>query len=378
MSARGFHLRRQRHSSKIRKKNTAYGLIVSLLVILSIGTINHRSIEFETLECGYPGISRVECELLGCDFNADLSCRSPQPMKPTGFTCSIDLSKRSNCGYPLITEEACTNLQCCFQNFTCYFPGAVVPQFPSITEQRIGPMFSIILACYAKDAEFLPNALQSVVLQSYRHWEAIVVDDGSAQHECMEVADSFIGRLSLQHSKQFRTLYKKNGFIADARNYAIERAAGTFILPVDADDYLGPTFLSEAVHALQQDSDLELLYADQYFFGVKTSCPHWYLWKNMRLQSALERGPLPVTTIYTKDLWLRVGGYKLDMIFGNETIIFGWTFCPLFQSPKKFLEFLAGTGRRYLPCTKTQIIKNLVFPCFVHIKQFSTERIRFV
>ena len=311
------HRRGQRRSSKIWKTFLARGLIL-LGVMHVVRSMSSRSAKLKLLECGYPGITRVDCELLGCQFNTDRSCSTLELSKPTYYTCNVDYSTRSNCGYPSITEKSCIALQCCFQSSECYFPGAIVPSISSPTEQQLKPLFSIIVTCYGNDSDYLPNALRSVILQSYSRWEALVVDDGSPLRRCMEVANSFINGLPKQDAKKFRTYYKENGFIADARNYGIERAQGTFILPVDADDYLGPTFLFEAERALQHDSDLELLYADQYFFGVKTSAPHWFLWKNMRLKSALQRGPLPVTTVYTKNLWLRVGGYKLDMIFGNE------------------------------------------------------------
>ncbi len=290
-----------------------------------------------SLECGYLGITKLECTLLGCSFNSDLSCSHVTTDNPSYFSCSSNLSERSDCGYPGISEDACSELSCCFQDSACFFPKADerVEIVPSRFKEAKGPLFSIVVACYGDDANLISNALRSITSQSYTLWEAVVVDDGSPEQTCVKASREFISDLSKSDSRKFSVVFKENGFIADARNYGIARSRGKYILPVDADDYLSPNFLAEAARALQHDNDIELIYSDQVFFGISSSAPRWHLWQNMRLQSALKRGPLPVTTIYTRDLWTLVGGYKIDMIFGNEDYNYWLDILSTFPKTKK-------------------------------------------
>jgi len=305
-----------RGNARARRRRLCW---IGALLLFTLGLPRRKSFVQRTLECGYPGISALECKLLGCTRHTDLTCTHEYPSLHRGFTCAVDPSERSDCGYPSISEQACLQSQCCFRDSGCFFPRShkQIGIFQGRNDEKT-PFFSVIVTCYGLDANLLPNALRSVTSQSYQKWEAIVVDDGSANRSCVEVANLFVEQLTSIQAAKFRILYKNNGFVADARNYGISRAQGVYILPVDADDYLSPNFLMEAARALQRDGNLELIYADQFFFGMETLQPRWHLWEHMRLKSALRRGPLPVTTVYTKNLWRGVGGYKLDMIFGNE------------------------------------------------------------
>lgn len=318
-----------------------------------------------TFECGYEGITEFECTLLGCTLHSDFSCRDTTENNPRGyFSCSSDLSERSDCGYPNISEDACSELSCCFRDSACFFPkaGEGVEIVPSIFREAKGPLFSIVLTCYGNDANFISNALRSITSQSYTVWEAVVVDDGSPNRDCVKASQEIISHLSKSEKRKFSVVFKENGFIADARNYGIARSRGKYILPVDADDYLSPNFLAEAARALRNDTGIELLYADQFFFGIPSTAPHWYLWKNMRLQSALKRGPLPVTTIYTKDLWTRVGGYKMDMIFGNEDYNYWLDILSTFPKSKRIPGISSWYRLKAVSMSKEADYKVLALP----------------
>ena len=219
----------------------------------------------------------------------------------------------------------------------CFFPRSSLsgqssdfPHFGSL------PAISVILTCHGDDAQFVTGALASVANQMFKNWECIVVDDGSPERQCFTAVQQFIDRQRLRGVKNF---YKKNGWIADARNFGIERASGTYIIPIDADDYMYPNFLQNVAEALIRDDKIELLYADQMFFGVEASEPLWHLWEHLTIDNAINRGPLPVTTVFTRKLWQMVGGYKRDMIFGNEDYSFWISLLKLRPKTQKVTGF---------------------------------------
>lgn len=90
---------------------------------------------------------------------------------------------------------------------------------------------SIIVPVYKVEEE-LDRCVQSLVNQTYKNIEIILVDDGSPDH-CPELCDQY----ALEDNR-IRVLHKKNGGLSDARNAGLERATGEYVLYVDSDDYI--------------------------------------------------------------------------------------------------------------------------------------------
>jgi len=101
--------------------------------------------------------------------------------------------------------------------------------------------FSIILPVYNR-AAFLEKSIQSVLAQTYTHYELIVMDDGSTDH-----GGQIVQSLIKQHpDKKIHYHYKENGERGAARNYGADKALGEVLNFFDSDDVLYPNHLSEA------------------------------------------------------------------------------------------------------------------------------------
>ena len=90
--------------------------------------------------------------------------------------------------------------------------------------------FSIILPVY-KVEKFLHDCVDSILEQSYKDFEVILVDDGSPD-TCPQICDEYAAK-----DKRVKVIHKKNGGQADARNVGLEAALGEYICYVDSDDY---------------------------------------------------------------------------------------------------------------------------------------------
>ncbi len=104
-----------------------------------------------------------------------------------------------------------------------------------------GPFFSVIIPTYNR-ASFIARTLQSVLNQTYSHFEVIVVDDGSTDCTAAVVKEFAGPRL---HYYQ-----KSNGERAAARNYGTARASGDYVTFLDSDDLLYPGCLQTAAEAI--------------------------------------------------------------------------------------------------------------------------------
>lgn len=105
------------------------------------------------------------------------------------------------------------------------------------------PMVSVIIPAYCA-ARFIRRSLASVLAQTYRNFEVIVVDDGSTDETATIV------REVMKTDSRVKLLCRQNKGPAAARNLAIEYSAGRYIAPIDADDIWMPTYLERQVNSL--------------------------------------------------------------------------------------------------------------------------------
>lgn len=90
---------------------------------------------------------------------------------------------------------------------------------------------SIIVPVYKVEKE-LDRCVQSLLQQTYKNLEIILVDDGSPDR-CPILCDQYA-----MEDERIRVIHKKNGGLSDARNAGLNLATGEYVLYVDSDDYI--------------------------------------------------------------------------------------------------------------------------------------------
>lgn len=105
-------------------------------------------------------------------------------------------------------------------------------------------MVSIIIPAYNCE-KWLPACLESVRAQTYKDWQAIIVDDGSTDHTGI-IADDFANKDS-----RFTVIHQKNGGSSVARNAGLERVTGEYVYMLDGDDRIAPQLLEHCLAALE-------------------------------------------------------------------------------------------------------------------------------
>jgi len=192
--------------------------------------------------------------------------------------------------------------------------------------EATSPVVSVVIPCY-NQAQYLPEAVESVVHQTFTDWECIIVNDGSPD-QTSQVARDLIARYP---GKRIYLLEKKNGGLADARNAGIAASHGRYLLPLDADDVLKPYALARLVEVLETQSDVAIVYPDYETFGTQSHvvrCIDEHLFLDAaRLKNGLPScSGLPYCSLYRRDVWSKVGGYNPNMIWGYEDWDF-WIGC---------------------------------------------------
>ena len=90
---------------------------------------------------------------------------------------------------------------------------------------------SIIVPVY-KVEQYLNKCVKSIINQTYKNLEILLVDDGSPD-SCPKMCDEWAKK-----DERIKVIHKQNGGLSDARNAAIDVATGKYIMFVDSDDYL--------------------------------------------------------------------------------------------------------------------------------------------
>ncbi|MGE5314730.1 MAG: FkbM family methyltransferase [Acidobacteriota bacterium] len=189
------------------------------------------------------------------------------------------------------------------------------------------PLISVVIPCY-NYADYLPEAVESVVNQTYRNWEIIIVNDGSTDHS-KDVAETLIRKYP-QHA--IRLIDQPNsGQPAVTRNNGISAARGTYILPLDADDVLMPTMLEAGLERMRE-SGCDIVYTDQEYFQGEEKIVRTLEFDRARL---FAQNYFAYCSLYKRAMWKAVGGYKQN-VRGYEDWEFwitcaeaGYTFCRL-------------------------------------------------
>lgn len=98
-------------------------------------------------------------------------------------------------------------------------------------------MISVIVPVYNVQS-FLKDCVDSIINQTFKNMEIILVDDGSTD-DCPFICDEY-----LKKDNRVKVIHKKNGGLSDARNAGIDIAAGEYITFIDSDDVLEDTMLA--------------------------------------------------------------------------------------------------------------------------------------
>ena len=143
-------------------------------------------------------------------------------------------------------------------------------------------MVSVVVPIFNAEA-FLRRALNSILSQTHKDWEAILVDDGSTDGS---------GRIAEEYAQRdirFKVIHKENSGQSDARNLGMQHIAGEYLLFLDADDFLHPQLMSLCLEAIQRDgSDIVCFTYDhayrtmglvKQFLHLDAPKPHYKFYK---------------------------------------------------------------------------------------------------
>lgn len=122
------------------------------------------------------------------------------------------------------------------------------------------PLVSIILCTYNR-AHLVKRAIASVLIQAYRNWELIIIDDGSTdetEHVVIPIVKS---------DPRIKYFYHTNKGLARSRNIGITLSSGEYTTFLDSDDEYRENHLSVRIQAMEKKPSLALIYGGIEYVG---------------------------------------------------------------------------------------------------------------
>ncbi len=165
----------------------------------------------------------------------------------------------------------------------------------------------VVIPCY-NHGHFLQEAIDSVLASSSLPDRIVIVNDGSHDPHTLEVLEG------LSHPL-ITVLHQENAGLAAARNRAIAACDEALILPLDADDRIGPDYIAQARQQFQKDPAAVIVYCHGELFGSRQGpivAPAYHP-MTMRFSNLIF-----ACAMFRREAWLSVGGYCSAFTYGCE------------------------------------------------------------
>ena len=171
------------------------------------------------------------------------------------------------------------------------------------------PVVSIVTAAH-NAVTYLPEAVESVLQQTFPHFELVIVDDGSTDHTG-DVARSFAAA-----DPRVRVISTPNGGQAKARNLAIRSARGGYIVLLDSDDLLAPEYLASQLSVFAAHPDVAIVTPNAVnrgggpMFDGKPVWPDTRGLQRLTLRDLIEHeDAMCIISMFRRDVWQATGGF---------------------------------------------------------------------
>ena len=230
-------------------------------------------------------------------------------------------------------------------------------------------LISIIVPCY-NSAPFLRETLDSVLNQTGTNWECIIVDNGSTDDSKI-IAEEF----SRKDSRFVSILQPIRG-VSAARNFGIAKSNGKYILPLDGDDLIAPTYLQKAAKILDENEKIKLVYCEVEFFGEWTG--KWNL-PSFSIKQMLFENIVFCTSLFRRSDFDKTNGYNEAMITGYEDWDFWLTLLnddnDVFRIPEVLFYYRIRKSSRN-NSLDTDKLRTLRKQIFEHHKELYLSKLR--
>lgn len=178
----------------------------------------------------------------------------------------------------------------------------------------MNPKITIVIPTYNRATKVL-KPIYSVIKQTYRNWQMVIVDDCSSDD-----TSDIIGQLVKEQPQIKYVRLGVNSGPSRARNYGMEFANTEYSAFLDSDDSLDETFLKKMCDTLDKNQNCALTYCDSQIFDLEKKPYYVFTFDPYNYQELINsHGKIPTGSfMFRTDCWYQVGGFREDMNRGED------------------------------------------------------------
>jgi glycosyltransferase involved in cell wall biosynthesis len=217
-------------------------------------------------------------------------------------------------------------------------------------------LVSIIVPAFNAGAHISEN-LRSISCQSFQNWECIIINDGS-QDSTREIVEEYI-----REDRRFSLINTGNSGVSSARNTGIRSSKGTYIFPLDSDNYLHRDCLGRCMDAFSRDENLRLVYTEAMLIGEEEGL--WNL-PSFDYRTMLKYNMIDNSAMFMRSDFDRIGGYRTNMVYGLEdwdffiALLFGFKENNVFKINDPLYYYRVSKGGRRLTVAGSERQKEML------------------
>lgn len=169
------------------------------------------------------------------------------------------------------------------------------------------PLISIIIPTFNR-CELLQKAIDSILAQTCRKWELIIIDDGSTDNTSVLLE-------SYKDNRRIKSYYQDNQGVSIARNYGVKKSTGDYIIFLDSDDIFYPDLIQTLYNFNFENYDFICWQVKKVIDGKEK------LWKAKKLggmYNFLNATFFPGSICYKKQIFINAGGFDPKIKFGEN------------------------------------------------------------
>jgi len=215
---------------------------------------------------------------------------------------------------------------------------------------------SIIIPVYGVE-KYLERCLESVINQTYKNLEIILVDDGSKDNSGA-ICDSYAER-----DNRITVIHQKNKGLPGARNTGLRNITGKYFIAIDSDDYIDLNTIKYLVHSIEETKSDVAIFKYNIIFNQKM--PKSFPQTNKKLKYSIKEGvdihkEIFLTMNYQTFFWNKF--YRTDVVKDvllNEDI--------------KCYEDIESVPRFLIKCQKAVFVENKLLNYMIRMNSLSHD-----
>ena len=172
-------------------------------------------------------------------------------------------------------------------------------------------MFSVIVICH-NYGRFLEKCVSSIIKADNKFLKEIIIIDDSSTDNTKIIAKNLkkkYKKISL-YKKKFKSLSKST-------NYAISKSSGSWIVKVDADDYVSKNFISDFVSKIKINNQTDYICSDIICFDNKKKI-RFKIKQDFVTKNSFFKYPLGSGSLFKKKLWKSVNGFNENLYYQDD------------------------------------------------------------